>query len=307
MKNNLKGSIILLITALIWGTTFIMQKKATGLVEAFTFNFFRSIIATILLFTIAFITRNKIEVKDTDDKGNAVSKKKVYIFSILAGIGMAGGATLQQIGLNSTDASTSAFLTSLYIVFAPILGLAFGKKVSFKIWICVFVALVGAYILAKGDGELLSFDLSLGSILIIISALFWALQICSIGMIASNINPFKLCGIELLITTLVSFIGMVASEEVVMENVWKAMPFILYAAVLSGTLSFAFQNIGQKYCEANLATLIMALEAVFAAISGVIFLYERLGLYGIIGSILIFSSVVIAQINFKKSEKENVY
>lgn len=306
MKNNLKGSIILLFTALIWGTTFIMQKKATGLVSPFTFNFFRSIIATILLFIIAFITRNKIELKDTDDNGNVVSKKKIVIFSILAGIGMAGGATLQQIGLDSTDASTSAFLTSLYIVFAPILGLAFGKKVTIKIWFCVFVALVGAYILAKGNGDFFSFDLSFGSLIIMISALFWALQICSIGMIASNINPFKLCGIELLITTIVSFIGMIVSEEVVLANVWKAMPFILYAAVLSGTLSFAFQNIGQKYCEANLATLIMSLEAVFAAISGAIFLHERLSIYGIIGSILIFSSVIIAQINFKKRQKNNV-
>ncbi len=306
MKNNLKGSIILLLTALIWGTTFIMQKKATGFVDAFTFNFFRSIIATILLFVIALITRNKIELKDTDDNGNVVSKKKIVIFSILAGIGMAGGASLQQIGLNTTDASTSAFLTSLYIVFAPILGLAFGKKVSFKIWVCVFVALVGAYILAKSNGDFFSMDLSIGSLIIVISALFWALQIDAIGMIASNINPFKLCCIELFITSIVSFIGMIASEEVILVNVWKAMPYILYAAVLSGTLSFTFQNIGQKYCEANLATLVMSLEAVFAAISGAIFLHERLSLIGIIGSILIFSSVIIAQINFKKRKNNNV-
>ena len=112
MRNNLKGSIVLLFTALIWGTTFIMQKKASGLVDAFTFNFFRSIIAFVLLTIIAFITRNKMEISTEDEEGNIVSKKKIYIFSILAGIGMAGGATLQQIGLKTCEASSAAFLTS---------------------------------------------------------------------------------------------------------------------------------------------------------------------------------------------------
>lgn len=306
MRNNLKGSIVLLFTALIWGTTFIMQKKASGLVDAFTFNFFRSIIAFVLLAIIAFITRNKIEISTEDEEGKEVGKKKIYLFSILAGIGMAGGATLQQIGLKTCEASSAAFLTSLYIVFAPILGLIFGKKASSKIWICVILSLFGAYILAKTGENFFTLDLSLGSIIIIISGIFWALQINAVGMVAANINPFKLCAIELLVVTIVSFIGMVVSEAVVMENVFKAMPYILYAAVLSSTLSFTFQNIGQKYCESNLATLIMALESIFALISGIIFLHETLELNEIIGSILIFSSVVIAQINFKKNIKKEI-
>ena len=306
MSKNLKGSIVLLITALIWGTTFIMQKKASDLVDAFTFNFFRSIIAFVLLTIIAFITRDKIETSDVDDNGNIVSKKKIYIFSLLAGIGMAGGATLQQIGIKTCEASSAAFLTSLYIIFAPILGFAFGKKAHAKIWICVIMSLFGAYILAKNGENFFTLDLSFGSILIIVSGIFWALQINSVAKVANNINPFKLCAIELLITTIVSFIGMMISEEVIMENVFRVMPYILYAAVLSGTLSFTFQNIGQMYCESNLATLIMALESIFALISGLIFLHESIEINEIIGSILIFSSVIISQINFKKLIKKEI-
>ena len=303
MKNRLKGSFVLLITALIWGTTFIMQKKASDLVGAFTFNFVRSIIATILLTIIAFFTRNTIKTEEVDEKGNVVSKKKIYVFSILAGIGMAGGATLQQIGIKTSEASTAAFLTSLYMIFVPILGLMFGKKVKAKIWICVVSAVIGAYILAKSGDNFFSFDLSFGSILIVISGMFWALQINAVSKIANNINPFKLCAIELLVTTIVSFVGMIVSESVIIENVYKAMPFILYAAILSGTISFAFQNIGQKYCESNIATLIMSLESIFALLSGIIFLKETLEINEVIGSIIIFVSVIIAQINFNFKKK----
>ena len=304
MKNTLKGSFILTLTAIIWGTTFIMQKKASGIVDAFTFNFFRSIIAFILLTIIAFFTRNKISTDENDEEGKVVTKKKLYIYALLAGIGMAGGATFQQIGIKTCEASTAAFLTSLYIIFVPILGIVFGKKAKLKIWICVVVAIIGAYVLAKTGENFFTFDLSLGSILIVISGMFWALQINAVGKIANNINPFKLCAIELLVTTVVSFFGMIIAETIVLDNVFKVMPYILYAAVLSGTLSFAFQNIGQKYCESNLATLIMSLEAIFALISGVIFLKETLELNEIIGSIMIFSSVIVAQISFKNNIKE---
>ena len=304
MKNTLKGSFILTLTAIIWGTTFIMQKKASGIVDAFTFNFFRSIIAFILLTIIAFFTRNKISTDENDEEGKVVTKKKLYIYAMLAGIGMAGGATFQQIGIKTCEASTAAFLTSLYIIFVPILGIVFGKKAKLKIWICVVVAIIGAYVLAKTGENFFTFDLSLGSILIVISGMFWALQINAVGKIANNINPFKLCAIELLVTTIVSFFGMIIAETIVLDNVFKVMPYILYAAVLSGTLSFAFQNIGQKYCESNLATLIMSLEAIFALISGVIFLKETLELNEIIGSIMIFSSVIVAQISFKNNIKE---
>ena len=281
-----------------------MQKKASGIVDAFTFNFFRSIIAFILLTIIAFFTRNKISTDENDEEGKVVTKKKLYIYAILAGIGMAGGATFQQIGIKTCEASTAAFLTSLYIIFVPILGIVFGKKAKLKIWICVVVAIIGAYVLAKTGENFFTFDLSLGSILIVISGMFWALQINAVGKIANNINPFKLCAIELLVTTIVSFFGMIIAETIVIDNVFKVMPYILYAAVLSGTLSFAFQNIGQKYCESNLATLIMSLEAIFALISGVIFLKETLELNEIIGSIMIFSSVIVAQISFKNNIKE---
>ena len=304
MKNTLKGSFILTLTAIIWGTTFIMQKKASGIVDAFTFNFFRSIIAFILLTIIAFFTRNKISTDENDEEGKVVTKKKLYIYALLAGIGMAGGATFQQIGIKTCEASTAAFLTSLYIIFVPILGIVFGKKAKLKIWICVVVAIIGAYVLAKTGENFFTFDLSLGSILIVISGMFWALQINAVGKIANNINPFKLCAIELLVTTVVSFFGMIIAETIVLDNVFKVMPYILYAAVLSGTLSFAFQNIGQKYCESNLATLIMSLEAIFALLSGVIFLKETLELNEIIGSIMIFSSVIVAQISFKNNIKE---
>ena len=117
MKNTLKGSIVLVLTALIWGTTFIMQKKASETVDAFTFNFFRSIIAFILLSILAFITRNKISTDEEDVDGKVVTKKKIYLYAILAGVGMTGGATFQQIGIKTCEASTSAFLTSLYIIF----------------------------------------------------------------------------------------------------------------------------------------------------------------------------------------------
>lgn len=296
-KNNLKGSIIILIVAMIWGSNFIMQRKGAALVGPYTFTFFRSFIAVVCLFFLSLITNKKIPVKETNKKVN------VYIIALLSGLALFLGSILQQIGLGYITASKSGFLSALYILMVPIMTLFLGKKIKIQVLICVFISLFGSYFLSTTSG----FDFSKGELITILSAFFFALQIILVDIINDYINPFRFCMIQFIVVTIFSFIMMMVKEEVVWDNVLQALPYIAYAGILSSSIAFSLQIIGQKYAEPTVASLLMSLESVFSLICGTIFLHERMANREIIGAILIFLSVILSQLPyekwFKKKEK----
>lgn len=300
LLNKFKGPILLFITAFFWGTTFVAQSLGSDYVGAFTYNGGRFIITGIIL-SLFVVVRSLITKKMPKIDTTIIGKKKVYLYACLVGLTLFIGATLQQLGINLTKSpAKSGFITTTYIVFVPLLGLFFKKKIKPMLWILLIVALIGSYLISI-NGNL---ELELGDLLTLVCAIAFAMQIVFIDLVSPYIDSILLTAIEFMIAGIMSIILMLICEDVSFTNIIHAAPAILYAAVFSGCIAYTCQIIGQKYTEASVATLIMSLESVIALISGVIILHDVITLRICIGCILIFTATILAQVNFDKLFKK---
>lgn len=289
---KIKGPLLLLLTAFLWGTTFVAQSLGSDHVGAFTYNAGRFIITGIILLIISLIRRKKIEYVPTNK-----SVKWIFILSIFVGVALFLGATFQQLGINITKSpSKSGFISSLYMMFVPIIGYFIKRKPKPIIWLFLLIAIIGSYLISV-NGDL---KLEIGDILTLICAVMFAVQIVLVDIINPHIDSIKLSAMQFIVAGILSIIFMLFTETVDFNAVFKAFPAILYAAIFSGCIAFTLQIVGQKTTEATVATMIMSLESVFALLSGVIILKEELTLRLIIGCTLIFIAVVCAQIDFRK-------
>lgn len=292
-----KGPLLLLITAFFWGTTFVAQSLGSNHVGAFTYNAGRFIITGVILLIISLFRKRNIKEYIPSSK----SVKWIFIMAIFVGVALFMGSTFQQLGINITKSpSKSGFISSLYMVIVPIIGYFIKKIPKPIIWLYLGLAIVGSYLISvTGD-----FKLELGDILTLICAMMFAVQITLVDIINPHIDSVKLSAMQFIVAGILSFVFMLFTEKINFYNIYLALPAILYAAIFSGCIAYTFQIIGQKYTEPTIASMIMSLESVFALFGGVIILKEELTLRLIIGCILIFISVVCAQIDFKKLFKK---
>lgn len=294
-KKSFFGSILLLITSIIWGSAFVAQSKGMDYIGPFSFNGLRSIIAVIFLgiFLIILIYRNK-----NNPEFKLFKNKKAIIGSIFCGIALMFSTSTQQIAISMTTVGKSGFITSLYIILVPILGLFIKKKAPLKIWGCVLIVLVGLYLLCVKE----SFILEPADILLLLSACGFAIQILIVDSIIQDINPILLSIIQLSVVAVFSLSPIFFVEKPTMGNIGGALPYLLFAGVLSSGIAYTFQIIAQKYTNPVVASLIMSLESVFAALTGWLFLHEVLSTNETIGCILIFIAIIISQVDFKRKK-----
>ena len=294
-KKSLLGSSLLLLTSIIWGSTFVAQSKGMNYLGPFSFNGIRSIMAVLFLSLVLLIViiANR---KNTEFK--LCKNRKALIGSIFCGIALMFSTSAQQIGLSMTSVGKSGFITSLYIILVPIVGLFIKKKVPLKIWFCVLIVLVGLYLLCfKG-----SLTLELGDIFLLLSAFGFAVQILIVDSIGDNINSILLSVIQVSVVAILSIPAILLDEKPTFDNTISAMPYLLYAAILSSGIAYTLQIVGQKYTNHVVSSLIMSLESVFAAITGWLILNETLSTNETIGCALIFIAIIAAQIEFKKKK-----
>lgn len=287
------GNIALILTAFIWGTAFVAQSKGMDFLAAFSFNGLRSFIAVIvlsfLLLFLYFKNKNKEGFK-------LIKNKKVIWGSIICGLALFFSTSLQQIAIGMTTVGKAGFLTSLYIIIVPILGLFFKKKVSSKIWLCVGLSVVGLYLLCFKA----NFTIELGDILLILAAAGFAVQILIVDYITKDINPILLSIIQFLVVGILSLFPTLIIEKPTLVNTFDAMPYLLFAEVLSSGVAYTLQIIGQKHTSPTVASLILSLESVFAALTAWLFLDEEMMFKEYIGCLFIFSAIILSQLNFKK-------
>lgn len=300
MKNKIIGLILLAITAFFWGITFVFQRIGSDYIGPYTWNATRYLISGIIMLSFYFILKKTN--KNNLEKQKTLSKKRIIIYTILVGVFLCLGSNFQQIGITLTkSASKIGFLTSTYIVFVPLISFIFlKKKVSPIILGCLATAMVGFYLISiKGKVEL-----EFGDIITIFSSVSFALQIIFIGLVNDNISGILLSGIQFMITFILSFILMVIFEGIDFKGVLKALPAICFAAIFSGCVAYTLQIYGQKYTDDTVASLIMSFESVFSLIFSMVILKEVLLPREWIGSALIFVSIIVSQIGFKKIGKK---
>lgn len=288
------GSGFLLLAALIWGLAFIFQRSSMEHIGPMTFSAFRYGVSALVLLPFALRKRQR---------GLPIKEDPTIRRGILCGLFLFAGANLQQAGLVYTTAGKAGFITALYILIVPLLGGIFlKKKVSLQTWICVFIALVGFYLLSIKEG----ITIELGDLLVFLGAFLWAGHILVVDNSVGNMEPFLLSFVQMAVTTVLSTVGMLLFEQVTLLGLERALVAILYTGVLSGSVAYTLQMYGQRHTEPTLASLIMSLESVFAALAGYLFLQELLTLKETIGAIIILIAVILAQIPFSKQRKENI-
>ena len=294
-KNSLRGESMLLVAAFIWGIAFIAQRVGGNMIGSFTFNAVRMLIGGFTLLPCIYLLRNKTTIDNKPDvtKKQWINKnKQLYIGGILCGIILFFASNLQQIGLSYTTASKAGFLTALYIIIVPIIGIFFKKYPSITLWISIFFALCGIYLLCITDG----FNISTGDILVILSAFAFSIHILAIDHFSSYVDGVKMSCIQFFVCGFLSSIAMFLFETPVLSSILHAWMPLLYTGVLSCGIAYTFQILGQKNVIPSIASLIMSLEAVFCALGGWILLGETLTFKELIGCLLVFSAIILAQI-----------
>ena len=299
------GPLLLVITAILWGLTFVCQRLGSDYIEAYTYNFLRFSISGFIMLIFYLVNRPIRRKKLSEDelvKEKEVIKannrdKKLVIYGILVGVFLFIGATFQQIGITLTkNASKCGFISATYIVFVPIFCLAvFHDRIRHIIWLYLVVSLVGFFLISIKEG----FSLEIGDVFTIISALGYAGQISMISRIAKRVNGVYLAFVQFLICGVLSMVFMLIFNAPTLENIIKALPSVMFAAIFSGCIAFTLQIYGQKYTDPTIASMIMSLESVFSLIFSMIILKEMLTTREFIGSSLIFLSIIFAQIDFK--------
>ena len=288
MHRRIPGELILTIAALIWGTAFVAQTSAAEHLGSLTINGIRSLIAVIVL-TPVIMLRPAIDT---------LQHKRVIKGGAICGILLCVAANLQQYALGMKDAVVGkvSFLTALYMVLVPVIGMLFGRKTDLKTWISVIIAAAGLYFItgAQAGGRISAADL-----LSILCAAGFALQILAIDHFAPDVDPVRLSRMEFLVCGTLSLILGLIFEQPRFSDIMAAKWPILYCAVFSSGIAYTFQMVGQKRCRPQVASLIMSLESVFGALSGMIILKERLSLFEITGCVLMSAAVVLTQINIK--------
>ena len=294
MKNKLKGSASLLLAVVIWGSAFIAQSVGMELIGPFTFQFIRCGLAVAFLVPVSFLLDlGKGNFRDSVRKWN---DPKLWKGGIICGSALFVAASLQQIGLVYTDAGKAGFITAMYIVLVPILGLFLGQKPPKAAVFSVILAVVGLYLLsAMGSGSI-----NIGDICLMGCALAFAVQITCVDRVAQDLDGLRLNAIQALVVAILSVPFMILTETIEFANILACWLPLVFAGVLSMGLAYTLQIVGQKHLEPTTASLIMSLESVIAALCGWLILHERMTNTELLGCCLVFGAVIIAQIPEKK-------
>ena len=296
MLKQLKGSIILLITAIVWGSSFVAQSEGMNYVQPFTYNSIRTIIGGIVLIPVIFCFRSF--GKSSEKK--PLNFRITLIGGMLCGLVLCIASSLQQFGIVTTTAGKSGFITALYVIFVPILELILGKRQRKIIWLCVLMAIVGFWLLCINE----SFTIGAGEWLTFVCSVFFACHIIVIDrFLSKGADGLIMACVQFLTAGFVMLVCMFIFEQPNIDSILSAKYTILYAGVLSCGVGYTFQIIGQRYTAPTIATLIMSLESVFSVIAGCIILGEALALKEIAGCILVFTAVVLAQVRFPAENK----
>lgn len=289
MKNKHRGELLLFLTSFIWGFAFIAQKLGSEYIPPFTFNFLRNLTAGLFLLIYAFVRKNK-----TREKMNSITKAATIRGGITTGLVMAIAVSFQQTGVYFTTSGKAGFITSLYVVIVPIFAIFMGNKVSKKTAIAIILALIGLYLLTVKVED--GFSINKGDILIFIGSLFFAFHILFIDHYSVKSDSVKMSMLQFFVASLVSLFLMILFEKPELDLVIKGIFAILYMGVFSSGLGYTLQIVAQKDTDPTISSLILSLEAVFAALFGFIFLKEVPNERELIGGILMFFAIILAQL-----------
>ena len=288
INSQFKGSLILICTSIIWGMAFSAQSTAMRYLQPYTFVFLRSVITFLVLMAAMPLIR-----RFGGDASAGVPGWKAHLIpGAVIGLFLALATILQQVGLVYTTPAKSGFVTALYIVMVPLLGLFMGRRVGRMLWLGLALSLTGMVLLCVQT----DLSVNIGDLFTLGSALMFSLQIIMISRFAPNMDALKLSALQFAVCAMISGVAALLFETIHLEGVMNCWPSILYVAVCSGAIGYMLQMVGQKYTDPTLAAILMCLESVFAALGGWLLLGQSLSPRELLGCALMLAASVIAQL-----------
>lgn len=303
-SRQVRNSILLVLTAFIWGIAFVAQSEGGNAVGPFTFNGIRSLIGSIVLLpVIALLDRMKLTSKKPVTKAE---KKTLLIGGLSCGVLLFLASSAQQLGIClGTPAGKAGFLTACYILLVPVLGLFLKKKCGVRVWVGIAITLVGLYLLCMSE----TLRLQRSDLLLLACALLFAVHILVVDYFSPQVDGVRMSCIQFVVCGILSLIPMFFSEIRVGADVWLAKLTdpgawlaILYAGVLSCGVAYTLQIVGQNGINPTVASMLLSLESVFSVLAGWIILKQSLGAKELLGCGLIFIAIILAQLPEKKKE-----
>lgn len=291
MKQQIKSSLILLLTATIWGVAFVAQSVGMEYIGPFTFNAIRCVMGGMVLIPVILVLKKKKETGAENQEKE--DKKTLWMGGIACGVILCIASNLQQFGIMEASVGKSGFFTALYIVMIPVIGIFIGKRPEIKLWFCVALAVVGMYLLCMKDG---SFTIERADIMLLLCALAFSFHILVVDYFSPKVDGVKMSCIQFFVCGVLSAVGMLFTETPDISNIQAAWLPLLYAGLLSCGVGYTLQIVGQKGINPVIASLIMSLESVISALAGWVILGQVLSPKEILGCVLMFVAIIITQI-----------
>lgn len=290
MKSKFKGILYLLLCTMIWGSAFVSQSIGMDHIGPFTFQAIRCMLAVIILLPVAAIA-DRINGKQSFIK--KWCNLRLWKIGTLCAVPLFIACNLQQLGIAAdTDPGKSAFLTAMYIIFVPLIGIFRRQKLTRWMPISVALAVAGLYFLSCVGAS----SIKLGDLLLLGCALAFAVQIICIEKFANEVDPIRLNIIQALVCSILSAIVMIFTEKVSLTSISACAIPLIHAGVFSMGIAYTLQIVGQRYLESTASSLIMSLETVFAVLFGWLIMGKGLTMWESIGCGLMFMAVILSQL-----------
>ena len=287
MSKGLKGNLMLLGAAFIWGVTFVAQMQGMDHVGPFTFTWARFLLSLLFLLAIWQIGQPQRRIAKSIGQ-----YKPGWRAGILAGSSMIIASLLQQYSMLYTTAGKAAFITALYMVIVPIGAVLLGRRLHIWNWVGAFIAVVGMYMLSIHGAVTLNF----GDVLLFISTFFWAGQILIVDRFAQDVDNIELSVAQVFVCMIVGGAFMVAFEEPTLAGIGEACFPILFSGIFSGGIAFTLQIVGQRYADPAPAAVLMSCESIFGALASWLLLGEMMSLSQITGCVRMFVGCIVTQL-----------
>lgn len=296
-RTQLKGVLMLLLTAFIWGSAFVAQSVGMENVEAFTFNGIRTLMGAAVLLPFILI-RDKITGRSMTAEQLAARKagnRKVIRCGLILGIVFCAAGNFQQFAFNYSTSGKIALVTALYMFFVPLIGLFIGKRVPALTWVCVVFGFIGLFFLCINPEDMGA--INKGDVLAFICSILFAVHILLVEKFAPDVDGIKLSCVQFIVSGVLTCIMMFLFEHPTAAAVKSAMVPLLYSGIMSCGLAYTFQIVGQKYTESTVASLLMCMESVFGVLCAAVILKELLTGREILGCVIMFAAIIVSQLS----------
>ena len=290
-KQALRADLLMLITAMIWGSGFVAQTSGMDHIGPYLYTGLRFALGSLCLLPLLLRRSNAVKPEPLMTRG-------LLLGGIVMGLALCTGINLQQVGLLFTSVTNAGFITGLYVIVVPLLGLVLGHKTGTGTWLGAGLAVVGMFLLSVGD----NFNVASGDWLQLIGAFVWGGHVILVGVFASRHDAIRLAFLQFLTCSVISLILALMFEDIQLQSIIAAGPALLYGGVVAVGIGYTLQVVAQKDAIASHAAIILSLEAVFAAIAGALLLGESLHLKGYLGCALMLAGMLLAQLWPKKPE-----